>query len=122
MCGLFTRASGIGWAVVLIAFYTDFFYNVVIAWCLHFFVASFTTDLPWTSCSNDWNTELCYDGDKDANSTNITQFSNTTASVVSVAGSTGDVAYALASNNITSPVMAPNGTALRRSPALEYFE
>ena len=31
MCAPFTRASGIGWAVVLIAFYTDFFYNVVIA-------------------------------------------------------------------------------------------
>ena len=110
--------------MVLIAFYTDFFYNVVIAWCLHFFVASFTTDLPWTSCGNDWNTPLCFDGQgKDVNSTtNMTQFNGTTASVITVAGSTGDVAYALANNNITSSTMAANQTLLKRSPALEYFE
>lgn len=50
---------GIGYAVVLIAFYVDFFYNVIIAWCLRFFFASFTSDLPWTSCNNYWNTIDC---------------------------------------------------------------
>ena len=50
---------GIGFAVVLIAFYVDFFYNVIIAWALHFFFASFTSQLPWTSCSNSWNTPQC---------------------------------------------------------------
>jgi len=36
------------------AFYTDFFYNVIIAFALHYFFASFTTEhLPWTKCSND---------------------------------------------------------------------
>ena len=54
--------SGIGWAVVLIAFYTDFFYNVVIAWALHFFFASFTKNLPWETCNNDWNTPMCTEG------------------------------------------------------------
>ncbi|XP_037045046.1 sodium-dependent dopamine transporter isoform X1 [Bradysia coprophila] len=51
--------KGIGYAVVLIAFYVDFFYNVIIAWCLRFFFASFTNDLPWTSCGNYWNTLDC---------------------------------------------------------------
>ena len=32
---------GVGYSVVLIAFYTDFFYNVIIAWSLYFFFASF---------------------------------------------------------------------------------
>jgi len=50
---------GIGFAVVLIAFYVDFFYNVIIAWALHFFFASFTSQLPWTTCSNSWNTPQC---------------------------------------------------------------
>ena len=53
---------GIGWAVVLIAFYTDFFYNVIIAWSLHFFFSSFTSHLPWTTCTNAWNTPNCYEG------------------------------------------------------------
>jgi len=36
------------------AFYTDFFYNVIIAFALHYFFSSFTTEhLPWTKCSND---------------------------------------------------------------------
>ncbi|XP_075168190.1 sodium-dependent dopamine transporter isoform X2 [Haematobia irritans] len=51
--------KGIGYAVVLIAFYVDFYYNVIIAWSLRFFFASFTNALPWTSCTNFWNTDDC---------------------------------------------------------------
>lgn len=50
---------GIGYAVVLIAFYVDFYYNVIIAWALRFFFASFTNLLPWTTCDNEWNTPNC---------------------------------------------------------------
>lgn len=50
---------GIGYAVCLIAFYVDFYYNVIIAWSLHYLVNSFTSKLPWTSCDNAWNTPLC---------------------------------------------------------------
>uniref|UniRef100_A0A336MNN5 Transporter n=1 Tax=Culicoides sonorensis TaxID=179676 RepID=A0A336MNN5_CULSO len=51
--------KGIGYAVVLIAFYVDFYYNVIIAWSLRFFFASFAEKLPWTTCDNIWNTEQC---------------------------------------------------------------
>jgi len=51
--------KGIGYAVVLIAFYVDFYYNVIIAWALHYFVNSFSRQLPWTSCNNAWNTNKC---------------------------------------------------------------
>ncbi|KAF2880313.1 hypothetical protein ILUMI_25871, partial [Ignelater luminosus] len=51
--------KGIGYAVVLIAFYVDFYYNVIIAWALRFFFASFTNMLPWTTCDNPWNTPFC---------------------------------------------------------------
>ncbi|BES96093.1 transporter [Nesidiocoris tenuis] len=51
--------KGIGYAVVLIAFYVDFYYNVIIAWALRFFFASFTDFLPWTTCDNPWNTPKC---------------------------------------------------------------
>lgn len=54
--------TGVGYTVVLIAFYTDFFYNVIIAWALYFFFSSFTSNLPWTSCNNTWNTPDCYEG------------------------------------------------------------
>ncbi|ELT92925.1 hypothetical protein CAPTEDRAFT_144422 [Capitella teleta] len=101
ICPIF---KGVGYTVVLIAFYTDFFYNVIIAWALYYFFASFTTQLPWTTCNNTWNTENCYDGLMNA-----------------------DVMDTLA--NVTTPMMtavlAENTTAveeLRISPALEYFE
>jgi solute carrier family 6 dopamine transporter-like protein 3 len=51
--------KGIGYAVVLIAFYVDFYYNVIIAWSLHYLIMSFSTRLPWTTCDNPWNTDKC---------------------------------------------------------------
>ena len=51
--------KGIGYAVVLIAFYVDFYYNVIIAWALHYFFMSFSSQLPWATCSNPWNTAKC---------------------------------------------------------------
>nr|CAD7593670.1 unnamed protein product [Timema genevievae] len=51
--------KGIGYAVALIAFYVDFYYNVIIAWALRYFFASFTNNLPWTTCDNSWNTPHC---------------------------------------------------------------
>ena len=53
--------KGIGYAVVLIAFYVDFYYNVIIAWALHYLFMSFSTHLPWTTCDNEWNTDKCRD-------------------------------------------------------------
>ena len=50
---------GIGYAVALIAFYVDFYYNVIIAWALRYFFASFSSLLPWTTCDNPWNTPHC---------------------------------------------------------------
>lgn len=47
--------------MVLIAFYVDLYYNIIIAWGLHFFVHSFTTELPWAKCNNPWNTENCFE-------------------------------------------------------------
>ncbi len=43
--------AGIGWAVTIIAFYTDFYYNVVISWGLYYLFASFRRMLPWSECS-----------------------------------------------------------------------
>ncbi|KAG7208867.1 hypothetical protein KM043_015051 [Ampulex compressa] len=55
--------KGIGYAVALIAFYVDFYYNVIIAWALRYFFASFSGMLPWTTCDNPWNTPRCREFD-----------------------------------------------------------
>ncbi|XP_071785464.1 sodium-dependent noradrenaline transporter-like [Asterias amurensis] len=59
ICPLF---QGLGWAVVLIAWYVAFYYNVIIAWSLYYLISSFTSSLPWKDCQNEWNTPVCYDG------------------------------------------------------------
>ncbi|XP_050409081.1 sodium-dependent dopamine transporter [Patella vulgata] len=106
LCPLF---KGIGWAVVLIAFYTDFFYNVVIAWCLHFFISSFTGQLPWVTCNNDWNTDLCR------------------ADTLALPGNSSNVNDTLYNmtffGNLTNQTMGTQLFAnMSKSPALEYFE
>ncbi|XP_066245974.1 sodium-dependent dopamine transporter [Euwallacea similis] len=81
LCPLF---KGIGYAVVLIAFYVDFYYNVIIAWALRFFFASFTSLLPWTTCDNEWNTPDCRPFDLEARNASYAQNnSDTLASAAS---------------------------------------
>ncbi|XP_053201080.1 sodium-dependent dopamine transporter-like [Panonychus citri] len=72
--------KGVGYAVVLIAFYVDFYYNVIIAWALYFFFASFATELPWTRCNNYWNTincsEIPINDNSDINRDNYLDYNN----------------------------------------------
>ncbi|XP_035217172.1 sodium-dependent dopamine transporter-like isoform X1 [Stegodyphus dumicola] len=92
--------KGVGYAVVLIAFYVDFYYNIIIAWSLHFFVASFNSVLPWTTCDNAWNTNLCR------------QISSTE----DVVNGTGTEM-----NGTSLEALGIQNTVARTSPAEEYF-
>ncbi|EMP41271.1 Sodium-dependent noradrenaline transporter [Chelonia mydas] len=53
--------KGVGYAVILIALYVGFYYNVIIAWSLYYLFSSFTFELPWTNCGNSWNSLNCTD-------------------------------------------------------------
>lgn len=54
-------SAGVGFTVILISLYVGFFYNVIIAWALHYLFSSFTVALPWTHCNNTWNSARCTD-------------------------------------------------------------
>jgi len=114
--------------VVLIAFYTDFFYNVIIAWALHYLIKSFTSDLPWATCGNSWNTEYCYDGiDRDVSNGNFTgnRSGMTTSATAVISNSVSGVAtagYTTLLNLTDINNTLSNETIIRRSPAEEYFE
>uniref|UniRef100_A0A8C7E748 Transporter n=1 Tax=Naja naja TaxID=35670 RepID=A0A8C7E748_NAJNA len=59
ICPLF---KGVGYAVILIALYVGFYYNVIIAWSLYYLFASFSIgELPWVHCNDPWNTPNCTD-------------------------------------------------------------
>ncbi|XP_064641024.1 sodium-dependent noradrenaline transporter-like [Lineus longissimus] len=92
--------KGLGWCACLISFYVAWYYNVVIAWSIYYFIQSFT-GTPWTTCGNEWNTDQCWDAY--APNTTAGNYTGNFTEVLEVA------------TNVTN-------TTLRISPAAEYFE
>ena len=95
--------------MVLIAFYTDFYYNVIISWALYYFIASFNKVLPWYKCSEPWATDACYDSDSPGLPTPPVS-TNTSYS-------TGGAA-----NGSAITVANSASTVVGRSAAEEYFQ
>ncbi|KAI0215060.1 Sodium- and chloride-dependent glycine transporter 2 [Lamellibrachia satsuma] len=66
--------KGIGYGMVIISAIVCIYYNMIIAWTLHYFFNSFMAVLPWSTCNNEWNTDHCLDAQRraDLNMTNAT--------------------------------------------------
>lgn len=75
--------SGIGIATNCIMFFVNCYYNVILAWAFFYMFASFTTELPWNSCGNWWNTDRCTDFKLNSTAANVTA---TAAKVVNDTG------------------------------------
>ncbi|XP_060560453.1 sodium- and chloride-dependent GABA transporter ine-like [Ruditapes philippinarum] len=58
----FVLFTGAGIATVVISFLFTTYYNVIITWAFYYLFSSFTSKLPWSDCSNDWNSDDCFDG------------------------------------------------------------
>jgi len=61
LAACYSGISGIGWAIVSVSYLVSFYYNVVIGWSFYYLFASFTSQLPWTLCDQEWNTCRCWD-------------------------------------------------------------
>ena len=44
------KFAGLGFAAVVLSWLVSIYYNVVVAWCLYYFVISFFPDLPYKTC------------------------------------------------------------------------
>lgn len=107
--------KGLGYAMCIINFFTGLYYNTIISWAVYFLFESFTTsELPWTSCDNPWNTDKCrtiqqrelYNSIMAANS------SNTDASIMA---NNTDTMFDMSST------IRPITKSPLKSPAEEYF-
>ncbi|CAF1368992.1 unnamed protein product [Rotaria sp. Silwood1] len=52
---------GIGYASLATNCFLALYYNVLIAYCFYYLIASFQFVVPWSTCGNWWNTPLCTD-------------------------------------------------------------
>ncbi len=52
---------GIGYASLATNCFLALYYNVLIAYCFYYLIASFQLVVPWSTCGNWWNTALCTD-------------------------------------------------------------
>lgn len=58
ICPMF---EGVGMASQVIVTYLNTYYIVILAWIIFYLINSFIHPLPWSTCANYFNTELCHD-------------------------------------------------------------
>ncbi|CAL8335510.1 unnamed protein product [Merluccius merluccius] len=75
-CPLF---EGIGYATQVVIAYAAVSYIVIQAWAFFYLFSSFSSEIPWASCRNVWNTDSCVEFDKRNSSFNWTASSNATS-------------------------------------------
>lgn len=78
-----------GITTTVIMFFSNTFFNVVMAWAIYYLVNSFQAELPWANCGHEWN-RFC----RDSMNFNV----NTTLST----NSSGMIEYSEGDSNYTS--------------------
>ncbi|XP_015272723.1 PREDICTED: sodium- and chloride-dependent creatine transporter 1 [Gekko japonicus] len=51
--------KGLGFASMVIVFFCNTYYIMVLAWGFYYLVKSFSATLPWATCGNPWNSHEC---------------------------------------------------------------
>merc|ERR1712223_367161 len=52
--------KGLGFANFMASCFVGLYYNMIIAWTIYYLFASFTSQLPWDTCDNEFNTQHCF--------------------------------------------------------------
>nr|XP_040050271.1 sodium- and chloride-dependent creatine transporter 1 [Gasterosteus aculeatus aculeatus] len=51
--------KGLGYSSMVIVFFCNTYYIMVLAWGFYYLIKSFNSTLPWSTCDNEWNTPSC---------------------------------------------------------------
>lgn len=52
--------TGLGYGSQVVVLYTGVYYIIILAWAFLYLFSSFSSELPWASCKNYWNTGISY--------------------------------------------------------------
>ncbi|XP_041802435.1 sodium- and chloride-dependent creatine transporter 1 [Chelmon rostratus] len=91
--------KGLGYASMVIVFFCNTYYIMVLAWGFYYLIKSFNSVLPWSTCDNEWNTPSCIEIFRHQDCAN------------------GSLANATISGNMTCAELAN-----ARSPIIEFWE
>ncbi|XP_053354465.1 solute carrier family 6 member 22, tandem duplicate 1 isoform X2 [Clarias gariepinus] len=78
ICPLF---EGLGYGSQVVVLYSSIYYVIILAWAFFYLFSSFSLEVPWSTCSNTWNTETCTEFDKMNNLLNSSIPENATSPV-----------------------------------------
>merc|ERR1712004_163610 len=94
--------KGIGFGMAVVSGLVGIYYNMIIAWAIYYLFASFTSQLPWEFCGNEWNSPLCRTAGGD-NPGDLMDIANTT--VCDDMGYTYDMGDGLCYNTTVTPAV-----------------
>ncbi|XP_029005744.1 solute carrier family 6 member 22, tandem duplicate 1 isoform X2 [Betta splendens] len=78
ICPLF---EGMGYGSQVVVLYSSIYYIIILAWAFLYLFSSFSSELPWASCRNSWNTGNCVEFDGRDSQFNWTVSENATSPV-----------------------------------------
>ncbi|XP_056129583.1 sodium- and chloride-dependent GABA transporter 2-like [Lampris incognitus] len=78
ICPLF---GGMGYGSQVVVLYSSIYYIIILAWAFFYLFSSFSSELPWESCRNSWNTKTCVEFDRMVDNVNWSTAENATSPV-----------------------------------------
>lgn len=114
--------SGLGLASMVIVFFCNTYYIMILVWGLYFLFHSFTNPLPWATCGHPWNTPNCTQDFRRS-------CHNRSAAQLALLSSDATPSNLLSSRsplNLSSALSLLNGSCTEaegmRSPVIEFWE
>ncbi|CAB1315280.1 unnamed protein product, partial [Coregonus sp. 'balchen'] len=73
--------TSLGYGSQVVVLYTGVYYIIILAWAFLYLFSSFSSELPWASCKNSWNTDNCFEHGQNSTFSDHSH-GNTTSSVI----------------------------------------
>lgn len=117
--------TGLGYCCLVVIYLITIYYMVIVSWTSFYFFASFTLDLGYGRCNNDFNSDGCYSASEEAKCLEDHTYFNRTCILSDDLCDEFDLGYALnrtfCYNNVTSVVTPINSVINRTLATSEYF-